>query len=274
MHTQSNVHERVCVSLCCLALVAISAPACDGADSDGVDNDNITNVDEQAPLDAELPDTPSSPAMPTFADNVDTPVTPQLPDVLELPHDLAALPDPNSVYIEGIVANGVGCPKDKPGSIVAQISADKKSFIVIFQDMLLSYPPGPPIKATNCVASVKLHVPGGWQVSVATVNTRGYGFLTEGVSARQTSNYFFAGDPVGYSAHSNLVGPYDDFYVFSDEVPFQSLVWSKCGTSAIFAINTSLLLNALANPWGFGIFNNTDIDGTFRKEFQWQWKPC
>ncbi|WP_052559124.1 DUF4360 domain-containing protein [Enhygromyxa salina] len=184
------------------------------------------------------------------------------------------LPDPNDVWIQSITTHGAGCPKSKPDSAVSDISIDKKSFIVTFADMVLSNPPGPTVKVTNCVASVSLHVPGGWQVSVATINTRGYAFLENGLTARQTSSYFFAGDPVGFVAHAKLVGPIDEFYVFSDEIPFESIVWSACGMSAIFAVNTSLILNATLNPNGAGVFNNTTIDGSFKKEFQFQWRKC
>ncbi|PRQ09148.1 DUF4360 domain-containing protein [Enhygromyxa salina] len=251
-----DLHKSFIARSGAIAILLGVAPACSADEQESIDDqDMVVAVDDP------------------FADELDVEELRAAPPGLEqVVGDPNIVVSPDDVYIEDIVTSGVGCPK--PGSAVGQISSDRKSFILIFKDMLLTNPPGPPIKTTNCVASVKLHVPNGWQVSVATVNTRGYAFLEKGIRARQTSNYFFAGQPVGFSAHSELKGLYDDFYVFTDHVPFQSLVWSPCGASAIFAINTSLLLNAIANPNGNAIFNTTSVDGQFRKVFHWQWQQC
>ncbi|PRQ02217.1 hypothetical protein ENSA5_25520 [Enhygromyxa salina] len=260
-----HARKSMLFSLGCLAALVMLAPACTDEFED------LSDLDERAAFEDELLESSVESEVLEFDDARFEELEQDGP--LHIPNAINE-PDYNDVYIEGIVANGAGCPVGNPGTVTTQISPDKKSFIVIFRDMLLENPPGPPVKTLNCLASIKLHVPGGWQVSVATVNTRGYAFLEQGLKARQTSSYFFAGDPVGFSAHTQLKGPYDDLYVFSDKVPFQSLVWSKCGGSAIFAINTTLNLNAIANKTGYGIFNSTDIDGQFRKVFQWQWKKC
>lgn len=181
-------------------------------------------------------------------------------------------PGPDEVYIEGITAGGPGCPD--PGTVEYAISADKKSFVVIFDEMQLANPPGPSAKHTSCATGIQLHVPGGWQVTLATVNTRGYAFLDEGIVARQTSKYFFAGLPIGTSYHTELQGPYEGEYDFTDMVMAESTVWSPCGTSAIFGITTILSLNAKANPDGEAIFNTDTVDGKFEKVLHWQWRKC
>lgn len=181
-------------------------------------------------------------------------------------------PDPNQLYIEEIKTGGPGCKS--PDTVSTIISDDRKSFLILYDDMQLHNPGGAKVKSLNCAAGVKLHVPGGWQVALATVNTRGYLFLENKLRARQTSNYFFAGKPIGFYGHSEFKGPYDDFYAFSDEVPFESLVWSACGTSAIFGINTTLNLNAAANPKGEGIFSTDSTDGMFQTLLLWQFRKC
>jgi hypothetical protein len=181
-------------------------------------------------------------------------------------------PDPNQLYIQDIMTGGPGCRH--PDRITTVISEDKKSFLLLYDDMELRNPPGPKVKSLNCAAGVKLHVPNGWQVALATVNTRGYLYLDKKVRARQTSNYFFAGKPLGAYAHTDFSGPYDDFYEFTDEVPFESLVWSNCGTSVIFGINTTLNLNAVANPKGEAIFSTNTTDGMFQTLLLWQFRKC
>jgi len=179
---------------------------------------------------------------------------------------------PSDVYIESISTGGVGCPD--PSTVSTVISSDRTSFLVIFDEMILENPGGSPIKNINCVAGVKLHIPNGYQFSVATIDTRGYAYLSPGIRGRQTSQYFFAGIPLSTQYHSSLVGPYDRSYNFTDEIPFHSVVWSPCGGSAVFAINTSLNLNATQNPGGLAYFNTETVDGKFRKIVHWEWRPC
>jgi hypothetical protein len=185
---------------------------------------------------------------------------------------ITASPTPSDVYIESITTGGTGCPD--PSTVSTLISSDRRSFLVIFDQMELDYPPAPYVQNISCVAGVRLHIPNGWQFSVATVTTRGYAFLSPGIKARQTSDYFFAGNPIGAAYHSTLVGPFDDLYSFTDDVGFGSTVWSPCGGSAIFAINTMLNLNALGNKNGTTVFNTDTVDGAFRKVVHWQWQPC
>jgi hypothetical protein len=249
------------ISLSCLAMLAMSALACDPGEVDESD------VEERAALEDETFE-PLNSSEALGVANIDEPE----PEPLEVPGQLGVIPNPNDVWIENVQAFGIGCPNQS--STQVDISSDRQSFIVIFRDMLLQNPGGPPIKTTNCVASVRLHIPSGYQVSVATINTRGYAFLEQGIRARNTTNYFFAGNPVGYAAHTQLQGYYDGLYTFTDQIPFESIVWSPCGTSSIFAIDTSMVLNAIANPSGYGIFNNTTIDGRFRKILHLQWKQC
>jgi len=193
-------------------------------------------------------------------------------DSSELRVNVAPPPSPDDVYIEHVTTGGVGCPD--PSTVSTLISSDRRSFLVIFDRMLLEYPPSPFIKNINCVAGVTLHIPNGWQFSVATVTTRGYAYLSPGVRARQTSKYFFAGNPIASAYHSQLQGYYDGDYEFTDNVGFTSKTWSPCGGSAIFAIDTSLNLNALSNKSGNALFNAETLDGRFQKEIHWQWKKC
>jgi len=181
-------------------------------------------------------------------------------------------PSASEVYIEDITAQGTGCQTED--TVTSVISLDRKSFIVIFTAMQLLNPPGPAIKFKNCLASVRLHVPQGWQVSLATVNTRGFASLANDIRARQSSAYFFAGNPITTQAHSELVGPFEDDYIFTDDVPFASRTWSACGRSEIFAVDTRIFLNALRNPQGSALFNTTNIDGAFKQVFHVEWRPC
>jgi hypothetical protein len=251
--TQFHAYKQMFFTLSCLTVLAISAPACD---TDGLEQQQ-QDIDEREALDTEPVDATELAVTPVEGQ-------PKGPQVLE---NVENVLNPNDVWIESIQTFGLGC--STPNSTLIGIAADSKSFIVIFKDMVLENPGGAPVKTTNCQASVKLHVPNGWQVAVSTTNTRGYAFLDQGVKAKNSNKYFFAGEAPAYVTHNEMVGPYDDFYDFTDQVPVQSVVWSDCGASALFQINTTLLLNAKANKNGIGFFNTTS-----QKVMQMQWQPC
>ena len=182
---------------------------------------------------------------------------------------------PDDVYIVSINGNGPGCPAAIPGSLTSDIlEPDRQTFVVYLNDMQLQHPPGATYLRRNCVVGITLHVPQGWQFSLATINTRGFAKLPVGAWARQTSSYFFAGVPLGGAARSRLNGVYDNIYEFTDYVGIESLVWSPCGKNAIFNINTAIELDTSNNATANAFMSNDTIDGTFQKVVGWQWRQC
>lgn len=190
------------------------------------------------------------------------------------PPNPQAEPNLSQVIIEAIMTNGTGCPKDDPNSVDTVLSADKQSFIVIFNDMELTIPPAAAVKHLNCQVTFKLHLASdGYQIALAGVDTGGYLYLDEKIKAYVKSSYFFAGVPLPATPHPVMVGPYDGFYVFHDSIPFESLSWSDCGTSAVLGgINTALNLNATGNPGGKAIFNINTHEAPMK--LHWQIRAC
>lgn len=177
---------------------------------------------------------------------------------------------PPGVSVQSITGGGPGCAD--PGSLAVVIAADGSSFLVIFDDMLLQHPPGPPVKHLNCVANVKIQAPEGWRFSVSTVSTRGYAYLSDRHSARIASKYFFSGSPPGGMRTSSLSGPYDDTYVFTDEIAPTG--WSKCGGDSIFHIHTQLTLSVVHNRDDAAYLNAETVDGKLEKRLYWRWERC
>lgn len=181
-----------------------------------------------------------------------------------------ALQGPEGFYIKDITGNGSGC-RD---GVVSAVTPDRQTFTVYFSDMELAHPPGPTYQRINCAVGATLHVPRGWQLSIGTINTRGYAHLPVGTSGKQTSTYFFAGRRLSVDGHSTINGYHDKPYVFTDTIGIASVITSACGEDAILNINTSLDLNTAGNPTSDAYFNNETIDGTFRKVFQLGWDQC
>lgn len=181
-----------------------------------------------------------------------------------------ALAGPEGFYIQSITGSGSGCPS--PPAYL--LTPDQQTFTVYFSDMMLNHPPGSTFKYVNCAVGVSLHVPHGWQLSVGTINTRGYAHLPFGTSAHQRSTYSLAGIPLGPTFRSALNGFYDNNYTFTDLISVGSVITTPCGRDAILTINTALDLNTAGNPVSDAFVNNETIDGTFRKVFQFGWDHC
>src|SRR6185369_9953483 len=80
-----------------------------------------------------------------------------------------AIAAPPEVAVVDIAGHGPGCP---PGSLSSAITPDRTTFIVFFSEMRLSHPPGPAVQHTDCAVDIGLHVPSGWQLTLATIDTR------------------------------------------------------------------------------------------------------
>lgn len=185
----------------------------------------------------------------------------------------AAAIDRQDVYIEDIEASGPGCPTGTVSSVVA---SNRRSFLVSYQRMVLKNPSasGETLQHTNCASVVTLHVPSGFQVTVATVNARGYAYLPPGIRARQTFDYTFADVPTALTSNHDLAGDFDGHYVFTDRFPFGKSSWSSCGGSVRFTIDSQLQLDATANPTGHAYLNTIATDGRFNLRYHLRWREC
>ncbi|UQA58838.1 DUF4360 domain-containing protein [Polyangium aurulentum] len=185
---------------------------------------------------------------------------------------LVSQPLPSDVFIQSIQASGSGCRTSD--SVLPILSDDQQSFIIIFNDMQLVYPPGTQLQSKSCVAVLDMHVPQGFQISLGTVITRGFASLDPGHRARHTSRYFLAGNPLGATFTSVLRGPMEDVYQSTDRILLGSETWSPCGSNVLLGINTSLFLDASSNRRGASLFNTDTTDGVFQKVLHVSWRRC
>ncbi|KAL1914366.1 uncharacterized protein VTP21DRAFT_8946 [Calcarisporiella thermophila] len=184
-------------------------------------------------------------------------------------------PDPNQVYVRDIKYNGSGCP-DK--SVTQVLSRDAKVFTLIFSQYIAQYGPNinPVENRKFCQISIDLHVPLGWQYSVASAIYRGYARMDKGVHGIQSSTYYFSGSAPQYTVRSGFDGPYDRNYLIEDEVPFESTVWSSCNATRNVNINTNIRITADSDApkTSTGLLTTDTIDGKIQQIYQFQWKKC
>ncbi|KAF3937973.1 hypothetical protein ABW19_dt0204534 [Dactylella cylindrospora] len=188
------------------------------------------------------------------------------------PLDFAAAgPDPSTVWIQSIATGGTGCPT---GSVSQQISDDRSTFTLIFDQYVASVGPGVPVTESrkNCQLNVHLRYPGGWQYSIFSATYRGYASLQSGQFGTQKSTYYFSGDSHQTSTQTDFRGPYSADYTFTDNVDQVSTVWSPCGKEGMLNINSQVRLTGATNK--NGMLTTDSVDGKFTQIVGLTWRRC
>lgn len=186
-------------------------------------------------------------------------------------------PVPSEVItIKKIQYNGTGCPL---GTVAKNVSEDKTAFTLTFSEFVAESGPNISLSAgrKNCVATVVLNVPGGWQFSIADFYYRGFIALDLGVSAEHSASYFFEGQGQTGKFAATKTGPFDNDYVFHDQVGLGSQVWSPCGVERALNINASIRVantNTTKYPSARGLITNDSIDGQITQIWGITWRRC
>jgi hypothetical protein len=183
------------------------------------------------------------------------------------------VPNPNGAYFASVTANGSGCPA---GTWDAAISDDGQTFTLRFSQYETTIDPGQAIAIKDCQLAIKLHSPQGLSYAVSSFYYSGYAFLdSNGMNAAQTAKYYFQGNPIASNENrSDLRGPLDKEYVFSDNVGTVDLVWSKCGVDRDLNVATRVLLRNNTRKTGSGYISNTTVDGSVELKFKLSWRSC
>ena len=185
------------------------------------------------------------------------------------------VPNPSGIYVANLTANGTGCPA---GTWDASISPDGTAFTLSFASYEAIVNPGQAFSIKDCSIGIDLKTPSGFTFAVTSFYYQGYNILdSAGMSATQTARYYFMGNPVpGIDFKSEMKGPNDDSYLFANDVPQASLVWSPCGVTRRLNALTRLVLRNNAAKTGSGYLNMSTADGQVQNVFRFgfAWKQC
>jgi hypothetical protein len=185
---------------------------------------------------------------------------------------LAQEDGPKSFRINNIRSNGTGCPM---GTVATNISPDQQAFTLTFSEFFAEVSPslGVQTERKNCKVVFDTEQDPGWEYAIFAVTYRGFAALDTGV--RGVQDLRFGG--VGQQSRTtmSLVGPYDDDYINSQEVPISSLKWSGCNSNKKndFTIDAALTLQA-PDTSTQGLFTVDTIDGEVRQEYEVLWRSC
>jgi len=180
---------------------------------------------------------------------------------------------PGQVTINSIHYGGSGCPQ---GSVSTFISDDKSTFTMIFDSYIAQIGPGISIQNArkNCQINVDIHYPGGYQFSIYKQDYRGFANLDAGVSGTQKATYYFSGSSSQASTQTNFRGPQNKDYLITDQVPFDSNVWSPCGRDGALNINTQVRVDNGGDGRRQGQLTTDSIDGKVIWKLGMSWRKC
>jgi len=183
------------------------------------------------------------------------------------------VPNPEGSYFAKVTANGSGCPA---GTWDAAISDDGQTFTMRFSQYETTIEPRQALAVKDCQLAIKLHSPQGLSYSVGSFYYSGYAYLDQaGMTATQTAKYYFQGNPIASADNrSDMRGPLDKEYVFTDNIGVVDLVWSKCGVDRDLNVATRVMAKNNARKTGSGYISNTTVDGSVELKFKLAWRRC
>jgi hypothetical protein len=139
--------------------------------------------------------------------------------------------EPPKVTIQGNIATGgSGCPE---GSASATVSPDGQELSILF-DKFVADATKPAESRKSCNLAIPIKVPAGYQVSLYTVDYRGY--IAPDTTGKLRVEYFFAGQK-GPVYSKTLTGETD--YTETQELLASS--FSACGDSVNMRVNASMV---------------------------------
>lgn len=183
-------------------------------------------------------------------------------------------PDPGSVYITGLSYGGTGCPQ---GTVASSFSSDQTVVTLLFDQFIASSGPNVPVTSQrkDCQINMALNYPPGWSYSVASVEYRGYAQVPAGVSAQQSSTYYFTGQTQQVKGSTTFTGPYANDYHAKDQIPVNQFVWSPCGENMNGNIKTAVQVYGSPQALAQGSTITVDsIDTKVEQMYTLLWRQC
>lgn len=205
------------------------------------------------------PSPSSSPTQPSTQTPTQTPH--------QSPHQSPSAPD---LTLRAMTTSGLGCPA---GSVATNVSPDAKAFTLLFDAFTLNFDPDNGLSATSlaCKVQLDLTTPPGWQVTVLTIDWRGFADLSAGASVRLDTTFTFSGKtPTRFS--STLASPLSGDYQIRAEATLTTATWSNCDAHKILTVD--LGTNLLPHGSDAAILSVDTVDGELHHVAGLAWRRC
>jgi hypothetical protein len=111
----------------------------------------------------------------------------------------------------------------------------------------------------SCNVAIPVHVPGGYSISVLSVDYRGFNHLPYGATSQFNVEYFFAGGR-GPAFRRTFWGALDSDYLINNQLTAESLVWSPCGADVNLRTNASMRVQTVRNLEASATVDSEDVN--------------
>lgn len=134
---------------------------------------------------------------------------------------------------------GSGCPA---GTVRVAPSMDGQTVSILFDEYAAATTPSTNRDRKACNVAVPVSILPGISIGIFQVDFRGYAFVppVERAFVEFQANYFFAG-ATGPTYKKTWATRSDEDLFLSNKLGVSAVVWSPCGQSANFRINTALM---------------------------------
>ena len=182
---------------------------------------------------------------------------------------------PDVVQVSGLNYHGPGCPS---GTARAVISPDRQSFTVIFDRFTAGSTSGSASgRATSsCSLIADLSYPDGWQLTIATVDFRGFAAVDTEAWAKVTARFRFRGAGFQRPAQLTIIGPWVSDFLLHEERG-SGREWSPCHRSSSRDLFVDASLQTHAQGSRYAYLSMDSIDGqarSLRHTYYVQWRRC
>lgn len=204
---------------------------------------------------------------------VESPLQPPTGRMNSLPVGSPALPV-GQITVDEYAYGGTGCPQ---GTVNWVISPERDRISVFFDEYrAISDESGSTRVRKSCNLGFGLIVPDGFSVALVAVDFRGYVYAPEGAKTQLTTEYFFAGTPIGARFTHTWEDPLnftdEDFFV-RDEFAEDAVIWSACGDDVVWRSNNSI--RAYSNEYLEASEIQVDsMDAVANLVYRLEWRQC
>jgi hypothetical protein len=171
---------------------------------------------------------------------------------------------------------GNGCPQ---GTVSATVDPSGQAVSFLFDQYIAEAGAmtGKRLDRKSCNIAIPIQVPNGYSVALLKVDYRGYNFVPVGGQNRFDVEYFWAGSRGPRISKTfrapSYSRPLDDNFSLTDLLQATTVVWSKCGESVNFRINSSLTAQSnSAMQQTMAVLDSADVSGELKYHFQF--RPC
>lgn len=169
---------------------------------------------------------------------------------------------------------GNGCPQ---GTVSATVDPSGQAVSFLFDQYIAEAGAmtGKRLDRKSCNIAIPIHVPNGYSVALLKVDYRGYNLVPVGGQNKLDVEYFWAGQRGPRVSKTfrapSYNRPLDDNFTITDQLIATTIVWSGCGESVNFRINSSM--TAMSNgrmDQTMAILDSADVSGELKYHFQFR----